>query len=428
MSTPLPDQPESDLSIEGAAARTLPVSSPAATERDLLDRVWSLSPMEQTALCLKLSVGPSRMSSTAKNQDCSAFTEKEAPLSFAQEQMWLHGKLEPNSPVYNWPANLRFRGPLDAKALEQSLNELVRRHEVLRMRICNRNCLLTQRTMAFEPVALPVFQLAPAPGETIDGQLQSLADEEGRKLFNLENEPPFRAALIRIAPNDHALLLTLHHTAFDDWSLAILWEDLAAGYRAFRARQLPDLPELSIQYGEFATVQRERLEGDVLPRQLAYWKNKLAGCSGVLELPVDRPPPPILSSLSGSVVHPLPADLRSALQEMSLSEGATLSMTLLAGLAALLHRLTRQSNLVIGVPVAGRALPGTERVIGCFINTLAIRIDLSGNPTVSELLQRVRSESLEAFAHQEIPFERVVAALSEKDDANRSPMCRTLWQ
>jgi amino acid adenylation domain-containing protein len=352
---------------------------------------------------------------------------KPVPLSFAQQGMWLMQQLEPESPLYNRPAFLRLRGPLNIPALELSVNEVLRRHEVLRSHIGERSGQPVQIISDFEPLHLPLIEFPSQPDVDREAELQKLVNAESRRVFDLKHGPLYRAALVRVQPEDHALLLTFHHAVFDGWSFKVLVDELAVHYGRFHGISANLLPELPSQYGDYARWLREQTSQDQA-RDLEYWKHKLADYRGPLDLPTDHPRPAWRRSVGACLGQGLTPELTCSLKAMSQREQVTLFMTVLAGFSTLLWRITGQSDMLVGVPVAGRTHPQTERLIGCFINTLALRLELSANPTVRELLHQARQVSLEAWDHSHLPFEKLVAELQPTRDPSRTPLLTVLFQ
>lgn len=414
------------LGLEIPATTLFMRPTPALLAAELSETTARLSPAQRRSLeaRLKQPGGQAAVRSAGIPRGPSL---AEYPLSFAQERMWLLQQIDPVSPVYNRLAGLRLRGALDVPALERSLGEVVRRHEVLRASFHEIDGRLVQRFEPARTIHLPLADLRAAPKAEREERLRSLADAEARLPFNLEDGPLFRASLARLDTEDHALLLNFHHAAIDGWSLEVLTEELAVLYGAMHESRPSPLPDPPIRYVDFALWQRDALQGPALSSQLDYWRQRLAG-AGALDLPTDRPRRAVPSTRGESLCHRLPPDLVAALNTLCRAQGVTLFMGLLAGFTVLLQRYTGQEDIVVGVPVAGRTRVETERLIGCFINTLAIRTDLGGNPTVGALLQRGRDTVVEAFTHQELPFEKLVAGLNPDRDRSRTPVFQALFQ
>ncbi|MGH9894745.1 MAG: condensation domain-containing protein, partial [bacterium] len=331
-------------------------------------------------------------------------------------------------PAYNRSSFLRLTGRLDTAALERSLNEIVRRHEVLRTTFPSVDGRPYQLISPALTVALPIVDLRKSVKTEREAEARRLAVAEGRRPFDLTSDPPLRAALLRLDEEDRILVLTTHHIAFDGWSDGILFEELAALYKAFSTGRPSPLSDLPIQYADYAAWQRQRLDREALDTQLAYWKPQLSGAPPVLELPTDRPRPPVATFRGARQSILLPEAMSDGLKALSRHESVTLFMMLLAAFKVLLCRYTGQHDIMVGTPIAGRDRVETERLIGVFINTLVLRTDLSGDPTFRELLRRVRDVFVEACDHQELPFEKLVEELQPKRDMSRNPIFQVMFQ
>ncbi len=351
----------------------------------------------------------------------------DAPLSFAQERLWVIDRLDPGSGVYNMPFAFRLAGPLDVAALRAALGALAERHESLRTVFPEVDGGPVQRVLPAAPVPLPLAELSGLPDGERAARVRALAAAEARRGFDLEAGPLFRASLLRLAAGEHVLLLSLHHVVGDGWSMGVLFRELSALYAAF-AEGLPSpLPAPALQYADFAAWQRGWLAGDVLERQLAFWRGRLEGAPPALELPADRPRPAVWST--DGAIHPfaVPAGTLAALQALSRREGATLFMTLLAAWQLLLAKYSGEDDVVVGTPIAGRTHRATEEMVGFFVNTLALRSDLSGDPGFRGLLQRVKRGALDAYAHQDLPFEKLVEELHPERSLNRNPVFQVFF-
>ena len=344
------------------------------------------------------------------------------PLSFAQRRLWFLDRMGPGRPTYNIPHAFRLRGRLDRAALEGSLAEIVRRHEVLRTVFTAEDGEPAQRILPPSAVALPVDDLTPLVAKERAGAVLRIAALEADTPFDLESGSPFRALLLRLDPEEHVLLLTLHHVAFDGWSDGVLFRELSDLYAAYSSGREPTLPEPDLQYADYAVWQRDRLEGELLERQLAYWRGRLAGAPPLLDLPLDRPRPPTPGDRGERCAVEIPEEVLRGLREVARGEGATLFMALTAGWQLLLARYARQRDVVVGSPVAGRTHAELERVIGLFVNTLPLRADLSPDQTVRDLLRQVRDRVLEAHSSQDVPFERLVEELSPERSIQHTPI------
>ncbi|MBV9122341.1 MAG: amino acid adenylation domain-containing protein, partial [Planctomycetes bacterium] len=347
-------------------------------------------------------------------------------LSFAQQRLWFLDQWEPGSPLYNIPTAMRLSGPLNRGALEQALQEMVRRHESLRTIFTTRDGQPLQVIQPELDLPVQVVDLGSFPEAERESEVLRLAQEEARRPFDLEQGPLLRATLLCLGAEEHVLLLTLHHIITDGWSVGILNREVAALYEALAAGQAPSLPPLPIRYADFALWQRRWLQGEVLEAQLAYWKEQLAEAPAALNLPTDHPRPAVQTFQGSCQSLELPADLTRALKSLSRREGCTLYMVLLAAFQTLLHRYTGQEDICVGSPIAGRTRAETEGLVGFFVNTLVLRGDLSGNPSFRELLRRVRDTALGAYAHQDVPFEKLVEELQPQRDLSRSPFFQVM--
>jgi len=349
------------------------------------------------------------------------------PLSFAQQRLWFLDRLEPGSPVYSILRAVRMAGTLDVGALQQALDAIVARHETLRTTFVSVDGGPMQVVGEGCPAKLSRIDLSEWPALEREAEAQRLLKETARRPFDLSQDLMLRATLLRLGPREHILLLVVHHIASDGWSMGILFRELAALYEGFSTRNPPSLPELPIQYADFACWQRQRLRGEVLERQLAYWKQQLGDSSSVLDLPADRPRPPIRTFRGARQSLVLSEALSESLKALSRQQSVTLFMTLLAAFQTLLYRYTGQEDIVVGSPIAGRTRVETERLFGFLVNTLALRTDLSGNPTFRELLARVREVALGAYAHQDLPFEKLVEELQPERNLSHSPLFQVMF-
>ncbi|MEW5928157.1 MAG: non-ribosomal peptide synthase/polyketide synthase [Gemmatimonadota bacterium] len=349
------------------------------------------------------------------------------PLSFAQQRLWIVDRIEPGSPAYNMPVALRLRGALDQAMLRASLDALVRRHETLRTTFAERGGAPVQVTHPPAPVPLPTLELGGLPAGAREREAERIAGADALRPFDLARGPLLRTMLLRLAPEDHVLCFNMHHVVSDGWSMQVLVREVSALYAAFCRGEEPRLPELPVQYADFAVWQRAWLSGETLEAQLAYWRERLAGAPPLLEIPVDRPRRAGQSPRAESHRFTLPPELSRELRELSRREGATLFMTLLAAWQALLGRYAGQEDVVVGTPIAGRNRRETEGLIGFFVNVLALRADLSGDPAWSELVGRVREATLGAYEHQELPFERLVEELAVERSLMYTPVFQTTF-
>ncbi len=332
--------------------------------------------------------------------------EQELPLSFAQQRLWFLAQLEPDNPSYNIAGVVRLKGVLEVAALEASFNEIIRRHEVLRTRFASVGGRVQQFVTAAAPLSLSVTDLSGREQE-----LEQLASAEAREPFDLGHGPLLRVRLLRLAEEEHALLLTIHHIASDGWSMGVLLREFKVLYEAYARGEESPLAELEIQYADFAHWQREWLQGEVLERQLNYWKQQLDGAPALLELPTDYPRPAVQTFHGAREAITINGDLVAKLKQLSRENGATLFMTLLAAFKTLLWRYSLQDDIVVGTPIANRTTSELEGLIGFFVNTLVLRTSLKGAPSFTELIGRVREAALGAYTHQDVPFEKLVEEL-----------------
>ncbi|MBD2010113.1 non-ribosomal peptide synthetase [Microcoleus vaginatus ZQ-A3] len=343
------------------------------------------------------------------------------PLSFAQQRLWFLDQLVPNNPFYNVPAALRLTGSLNFSALQQTFNEIVRRHEALRTTLAVVSGQPVQRIAAAFHLPINVVDLRNLPKQSRQTEANRLTAEEAQRSFNLSNDLLLRVTLLQLDDAEYLLMLNMHHIVSDGWSIGVLIQELGALYTAFASEKPSPLPALSIQYADFAKWQREWLQGEVLETQLAYWRQQLNGIS-MLNLPADRPRPAIQSYRGKRQFLQLPKELSEALETLSQREGVTLFMTMLAAFKTLLYHYAQQEDIVVGSPIANRNRSEIEALIGFFVNSLVLRTDLSGNPTFRELLNRVKEVALGAYAHQDLPFEKLVEELHPDRALNQNPL------
>ncbi len=354
-------------------------------------------------------------------------TDGPIPLSFAQQRLWFLDQLVPGNPFYNISLVIPFRVPLHVQALERSLDELFQRHESLRTSFDVEGGEPVQRVAPHLAARLPVIDLWGLPPKAREAEALRVATAEGRRPFDLAEAPLVRTLLLRLGERDHLFPLTLHHIISDGWSMGVFWKELVELYSAFCAGRPSPLPELPIQYPDFAVWQREWLQGGELQAQLAYWRERLADL-GALRLPSDRPRPAVSSYRGATLPLAIPRPLSAAIRALGQREDITLFMLLLAAFLALLHRYTGQDDLVAGSPIANRHYAELEGLIGFFVNTLVMRVDAGGDPAFRELLDRVRKAALGAFAHQDLPFERLVEELQPARDLGRNPLYQVVFQ
>ncbi|WP_287669689.1 MULTISPECIES: amino acid adenylation domain-containing protein [unclassified Microcystis] len=353
--------------------------------------------------------------------------DQDLPLSFAQQRLWFLQQLSPDSHSYNLLDALRLEGNLNLLALEQSLSELIRRHEILRTTFPMVEGQPIQRIAPPSTVSLPLEDLQGLSKNEQTEHLQEIAIAFSLKPFNLAKESLVQFKLLKLGSQEYVLLLKMHHIIYDGWSLSIFFGELSQLYAAF-VRGLPSpLPELSIQYADFAVWQRQWLTGEVLERQLNYWQKQLQDAPTILELPTDYPRPPIPSFRGDGQVFRLNQDLTQRLKRLSQESGATLFMTLLAAFFVLISRYSGQLDVLVGSPIANRNSSAIEKLMGFFANTLALRGDMSGNPSFLDLLERVKQTTLSAYAHQDLPFEMLVEKLQLNRDLSHNPLIQVMF-
>ncbi len=388
------------------------------------DRLKNLSPAKRARLLQKIREGAATRQAGSIPRRAA---RESSPLSFAQQRLWFLDQLEPGKSYYNLSFALKLDCLLDLAALENSVNEIIRRHETLRARFT---------TIAGEPVQvivpeltlrLQVVDLSKLPAEERKSQIRELAGAEAQKPFNLATGPLLRLLLLQTGEQEYLLLPTLHHIACDGWSIGIFTEELRALYEAYSNGRPSPLPELPIQYADYTLWQRERLQGELLLQQIAYWKQQLRDAPPVLELPTDFPRSAQQQVRSGSHIITLPRSLSDSLKQFSRQQDVTLFMTLLAGFKLLLSRYSGQQDIVVGSSIANRTRAEIEQLIGFFVNTLVLRTDFSGQPTFRELVQRVKRMAMEAYAHQDLPFERLVEELQPERSLGHTPLFQVLF-
>ncbi len=348
--------------------------------------------------------------------------DRALPLSFAQRRMWFLNQLEPESAYYNVPLAMRLTGNLDTDALEKTINEVIRRHEVFRTTFASEGGEPVQVINEAVPFVLTVEDIS---GEGEDRAIE-LAAEESTKPFDLSRGPLLRLRLLKLGPADHVALFTVHHIISDGWSMGVLVREVAALYAAFVEGKPSPLPELPLQYADFAAWQQEWLRGNVLEDHFDYWKQQLDGAPTTLNLPTDKPRPPIQGFRGGHELFSIPGNVTERLQALSRQEGATLFMTMLAAFNVLLYRYSGQKDILIGTPIANRNRAEIEGLIGFFVNTLVLRGKIESDESFLSLLRQLRSTTLDAYAHQDLPFERLVQELQPERDMSRSPLFQVM--
>ncbi|MDP9122814.1 MAG: condensation domain-containing protein, partial [Acidobacteriota bacterium] len=355
--------------------------------------------------------------------------ETQLPLSFAQQRLWFLSQLEPGA-LYNIPLAYRVEGRIDRTALAGALAEIVRRHDSLRTRFVKAGDEPVQEFASAEVlcgVILPLVDLAALAGGRRSRECLRLAQDEAERAFDLGREPLARFTLVRLAADEHAFLLSIHHIVSDGWSMGVLIRELGTLYAGLVAGVPARLPLLPVQYADFAVWQRGWLRGEALDRDLDYWRRRLSGAPRVLDLPTDRPRPARQSFRGGNVSGRVPPRLAARLETASRELHATPFILLMAAFQALLYRYTNQPDVLVGTPIAGRTQVEIEGLIGFFVNTLVLRTSLAGNPSFADLAGRVREAALEAYAHQELPFEQLVLALDPERSLSHAPIFQVLF-
>ena len=352
---------------------------------------------------------------------------QDLPLSFAQMRLWLLNQLEPETAAYNLQSKFILSGELNFAALEQTLSEIVRRHEALRTYFETVGGQPVQKIATPEPFRVSVVDLEALTDAEWIREAERIVAQDGKHPFDLRKAPLLRATLLKRTPLDHVLIFNVHHIVFDEWSLGVFQHELTELYAAFLLNQQPRLPELAVQYADYSVWQRNWLQGEMLQTQMEYWKEKLKGRLPILELPTDRPRPNIQTHNGTTASLLLSVALTEKLNMLSRREGVTLFITLMSAFQVLLLRYTGQEDLLVGAPVANRNRAEIEGLIGFFINTLVMRNDLSGDPTFQQLMKRVQDTALGAYAHQDMPFEKLVQELNPERDLSRSPILQVLF-
>jgi amino acid adenylation domain-containing protein/non-ribosomal peptide synthase protein (TIGR01720 family) len=352
--------------------------------------------------------------------------ESTLALSFPQQRLWLLNQLLPGDPSYNIPIPIRIHGPLDRDALERTFQEIVQRHEVLRTTFAEEEGGAQQVVHPFQPVSVPFVDLGDQPEEEREGEVRRRLKREALRGFELREEAPIRVLLLKVRDDEHIVLMTVHHIAWDGWSMHVFLREIAAIYPALSAGMSSPLSELRIQYADFARWQRDWLQGGALERHMAYWQVQLSDAP-VTMLPTDALRPSVRTFRGAIMTTRYPQEVVDALSILSRAEGATLFMTLLAAFQTLVSRYTREQDVVVGTPIAGRNTEQVEPLIGFFVNTLVLRNDLSGDPTFRELLGRVRETTLGAYTHQDMPFDLLAEKLVPVRDPSLNPFFQLLF-
>ena len=396
---------------------------------DVLKKLAGLSPEKRELILKKLRQQNAISAPQAQAQAPTiprAPRTQPLPLSFPQRRLWFLDQFEPGTPAYNIPEFARLVGPLQVEVLERSLNEVVRRHEVLRTSFVAEGGEPLQRIVPELKLALPVVDLGHLPEAERQARCQELALEAAGTSFDLSRGPLLRTTLVRLGAEEHVLLLVVHHIISDGWSTSIFVRELATLYESFARQQPSPLPELPLQYADFAVWQRQFLQGEALSSQLEYWRRQLEGSDSALSLPTDRPRPRVRTHAGGKLSFQVDAAVARQLRALGGQEKASLFMVMLAALQTLLFRYTREPRLSVGTYIANRNRTEIEPLIGFFLNTLVMRTELTGNPSFRELLRRVVNVTLGAYAHQDVPFETLLEKLAPTRDTSFSPFFQVM--
>ncbi len=351
----------------------------------------------------------------------------ECRLSFAQQRLWFLDQMEEGGSAYNIPAAIRIKGMLDIGILKKCFNEVIGRHEALRTRFESNNGKPLQKIEQLLEIEIPLVDLSALKESLIEDEVKRLAKEDGQKSFQLSKGPLIRVTLLKVSPEEYVLLLSMHHIISDGWSMGLLVKEISEYYEAYLKGSRASIPELRIQYGDYSEWQRNWLQGTVLESEMGFWRNLLKGAPTIINLPTDRTRPSVQSSNGAIKFFSLPKELSRSVKQLSQKENATTFMTLLAAYGLLLYKYTGQEDILIGTPVAGRERLETESLIGFFVNTLVLRTDLSGDPTFTELLARMREMALGVYSHQNIPFEKLVEEFQDYRDMSRSPLFQVMF-
>ncbi|WP_233166665.1 non-ribosomal peptide synthetase, partial [Archangium sp. Cb G35] len=380
-----------------------------------------------SALSARVDSARSQSSALARPPLRQASRQGELPLSFAQQRLWFLEQLEPGTATYNVPSAFRISGQLDVEALRRATDALVARHESLRTTFHSGQHGPVQRIASSVSIPLPVVELMELPPSEREAQVRQLSAQEAARSFNLEHGPLLRTTLLKLAEQEHLLLVTLHHIVSDGWSMGVLVREVASLYEAFSSGRTPQLSQLPVQYADYASWQRQWLRDEALQSQLSYWRQQLSGAPPALELPTDRPRPSVQSYRGAQLPIQLPRSLSDSLLALCQRESTTPFMVLLASFQLLLSRYSGQDDICVGTPIAGRDRSELEGLIGFFVNTLVLRSRVQPGASFRSLLAQVRSNTLAAYEHQHLPFEKLVEELLPARDLSRSPLFQALF-
>lgn len=385
----------------------------------------SISPAKRELLSMLMKRDRMRMKSKTKIPRRGPSNQCE--LSYAQHRLWFVDQLNPGNTAYIIPAAVRLTGRLDVEALERSISEIIDRHEILRTTFITIDGIPVQNIAPTLHLPLKKIDLMQLPEHEREAEALQLINEESQRPFDLSQGPLLRVTVLKLGEELHYALLVMHHIVSDGWSLGVLIREMAALYESFSSGKPSPLPDMPIQYADFAIWQRQWLQGQVLEDQISYWKRKLGDNLASLELPADRPRPSAPTHKGAQQSFSLPQSLSASIKDLSQRENTTLFMTLLALFQTLLYAYSRQQDIVLGTDIANRKRVEVEGLIGFFVNMLVLRTDMSGNPTFLELLKRVREVTLEAYANQDVPFEKLVEELQPNREAGSTPLFQTVF-
>lgn len=389
---------------------------------DISQKLAKLTPAKRQLLLQKLAKKKevdvfSQIQITPQSRESTHF-----PLSFAQQRLWFLDQLQPGNPAFNIFQPMRLTGKLNLEALKNSFNEVIRRHEILRTKFAIINGEPFQIITPKLEIDIPVIHLQQLATDKRETEVQRITHQEAQLPFNLAQTPLLRVTLLRLAETEHILLVTMHHIVSDGWSIGVLIRELNLLYEAFSQNRSNSLPNLPIQYADFAVWQRQWLQGEELETQIKYWQHQLGHQLPVLQLPTDYPRPAIQTFSGAKQVFSLPKATLEKLKSLNPQRGITLFMILLAAFQTLLHWYTEQEDIVVGTDIANRNRAETKDLLGFFVNQLVLRTNLSGNPTFTELLTRVREITLDAYAHQDLSFDKLVDLINPERRLNQAPL------
>src|SRR2546430_1484764 len=391
-----------------------------------MERIARLSPEKQLLLERRLKgVSPTQ---AERGVIAPRPNHESAPLSFAQRQMWVIDRMTPGNPAYNLPVGYRIKGPLDVTALEDSFNEIVKRHEALRTTFAASDGEPLQLIHPECRVKINITELGHLAGQERENRLHALASAEAVKSFDLSCLPLIRVSLFRLGEEEQVLIVKLHHIVADGLSIGLMMDEIDAFYRAFTEGGDPQVPHLAVQYADFALWQREAVANGLYASQVEFWRRQLHGKLPIMDLPVDKPRPAFQSFKGSNLFFNVPRSLVQDLSSLCAGEGCTFFMTILAAFQVLLHRYSGAEDILIGAPVASRTPNEIEPLIGNFLNVVALRCDLSGNPTFLEVLRRSRQTTIDAYSNVDLPFETLVENLKFERDPSRNSIFQVMLQ